>query len=361
MTEGAPFQGGVPVGTDHSVFSLTASPGFPGWLKARNISLVLTTYQAGRLFTVGCNPDGGLSVYQRTFERCMGLWAAPDASAFWVATQWQLWRLANALAPGAAYQGYDRLYIPRTGHTTGDLDIHDIAVDGAGEPLFVATQFNCLGTLSPRHSFKPRWRPPFISALTPGDRCHLNGLSMVDGRPAQVSAVARTDTLDGWRAHRADGGVLLVVPSGEVIASGLSMPHSPRVHEGRTWLLNAGSGHLGWVDPGSGRFEPVAFLPGFARGLAFVGHQALIGLSAARREFAFDGLPLAEALRRYRTEAYCGLAIVDLDSGVIREWLRLDGAVRELYDVAVLPGVVRPMVVGFITPEIRQLLSIDAE
>ena len=54
------------------------------------------------------------------------------------------------------------------------------------------------------------------------------------------------------------------------------------------------------------------------------------------------------------------MAIVDLATGALRKWLRLDGAVREIFDVSVLPGVARPMMLGFVTPEIQQLVSIDA-
>ncbi len=361
MTASLPFAGGVPVAADRSAVQFTASPGLPRWLAAQGVSLAFTTYQAGRLFTVGGNPDGGLSVFQRSFERCMGLWAAPDGQSFWMATKWQLWRFVNVLAAGRSHRGYDGLYVPRTGHTTGDLDLHDIALDAAGQPVFVATKFSCLAGLSDRHSFRPGWRPPFITALAPEDRCHLNGLAMLAGQPAYASAAACTDTAEGWRACRGDGGVILAIAMGEVIASGLSMPHSPRWRHDRLWLLNAGAGQLGYLDPGGSGFTAVAWLPGFARGLAFAGHYAIAGLSAARAEFSLDGLPLAEALRARNQAALCGLAIIDLNTGAIAEWLRLEGAVRELYDVAVLPGVKRPMTLGFATPEIQQLLSIDQE
>ena len=137
------------------------------------------------------------------------------------------------------------------------------------------------------------------------------------------------------------------------------MPHSPRWHNKRLWLLNAGSGEFGYLDPATGAFVAVTFLPGFARGLCFVGNHALVGISAARREAAFAGLRLDDELTRRRAEAVCGIAIIDLSTGAITEWLRLDGAVRELYDVAVMPGAVRPMVLGFVTDEIHHLLSIE--
>ena len=121
----------------------------------------------------------------------------------------------------------------------------------------------------------PRWRPAFISALAPEDRCHLNGMALVDGRPRFVTALGRTDTPAGWRAHKKDGGVLLDVASGEVIAAGLSMPHSPRWHEGELWLLESGAGTIGLIESRSGRYRPVLELPGFTRGFDFAGRIGL--------------------------------------------------------------------------------------
>ena len=136
--------------------------------------------------------------------------------------------------------------MPQVGYTTGDLDIHDVAVDAAGRPVFVATLFGCLATTSETHSFTPLWRPPFISKLAAEDRCHLNGLAMRDGAPAYVRAVAATDVADGWREHRRDGGVVIDVATNEIVCRGLSMPHSPRLHDGTLYVLNSGTG-LFWA------------------------------------------------------------------------------------------------------------------
>lgn len=337
-----------------------SSPGLSEWLSRHDVSLLLSTYQAGRLIAVGRNPDGGVSVFQRSLERCMGLWASADAEEFWVATAWQLWRFANALTPGTSHDNFDRVYVPRTGHTTGDLDIHDVALDGSGAPVFVNTKFNCLAQLSHRHSFTPIWKPDFITDITPEDRCHLNGLALRDGVPAYATSVSATNVADGWREHRAAGGVVFDIAGGTTIGHGWSMPHSPRWHRNRLWLLNAGEGEFGYVDPDTGRFAALTFLPGFARGLAFAGNYAIVGLSAERREFAFDGLALADELSRRNQQALCGIVIIDLATGDIAEWIRIEGAVRELYDVAVLYGASRPMVLGFLTDEIKRLLSIDS-
>lgn len=344
---------------------LLASPGFADWLRAADLSLALTTYQAGRLFLLGRKPDGRLRAHERRIEHCQGLWT--DGETLWVAGKSVLWRFAAATPPagtadeganGAAAGGADRVFLPREGRVTGALDVHDVALgevgDGRRGPVFVATAFNCLATISDTASFRPLWRPPFVGALVGEDRCHLNGLAMEGDRPAYVTAVSRSDVADGWRERRRDGGVVVDVASGEVVAAGLSMPHSPRLHEGRLWLLNSGEGEIGTIDPASGAFRAVAFLPGYARGLAFAGPYAVVGLSRPRRNHTFEGLALGERLAAKDVAPRCGLVVIDTRDGRTVEWLRFEHTIDELYDVAVLPGTAQPEAVGFLGPGIEQ-------
>ena len=331
----------------------------PAWLAEQRVSLAFTTYQTGKLFFVGLRPDGRLWVFERTFNRCMGLWG--DGQTLWMSTLYQLWRFENALRPGFRHDDCDRLYVPRVGWTTGDLDVHDVAVEAGGRVVFVSTSFSCLATPSERFSFTPLWRPPFVSKLAAEDRCHLNGLALADGRPRWVTAVAVTDVADGWRDRRRDGGCVIDVGDNEIAAAGLSMPHSPRWHHGRLWLLNSGTGQLGWVDLARGTFEPAAFAPGYLRGLAFAGDYAVVGLSRPRHDRTFGGLPLDAALAARGAEARCGLHVIDLRTGDTAHWLRLEGTVSELYDVVVLPDVVRPMALGFKTDEIQRLIAVGDE
>jgi uncharacterized protein (TIGR03032 family) len=269
-----------------------------------------------------------------------------------------LWRFENVLRPGEIYQGCDRLYIPKVGHTTGDLDIHDVAVDAGGRVIFVATLFGCLATLHERYSFAPLWRPPFLSKMAAEDRCHLNGLALEDGRPRYVTAVSKSDVADGWRDRRRDGGCVVEVPSGKIVAEGLSMPHSPRVYRGRLWLLNSGTGMLGSIDPATGSFVPLTFCPGYLRGLAFSGDYAVVGLSRPRHDKTFGGLALEQELAQRGADARCGLHVIDLRTGDTVHWVRVEGLVSELYDVVVLPGVVRPTLFGFKSEEIQRTVSI---
>ena len=341
-------------------FALTSSRHFPEWLAATRMSLAFTTYQAGKLFLLGVAPDGRLSVFERTFARSMGLGVGADGRSLALATQYQIHRFDNVLPDGqSSPDGFDAVYAPHVGWVTGDVDAHDVGFASDGRPVFVNTKFSCLATVSDGHSFKPVWMPPFISRLAPEDRCHLNGLALEHGRPRYVTAVSRSNAADGWRDRRTDGGIIIDVEKNEIVVEGLSMPHSPRLHDGRLWLLNSGTGELGHVDPQFGRFEAIAFCPGYARGLAFVGRHAILGLSMPRENRTFSGLPLDAALQSRHTDPRCGLASVDLENGDMIAWVRIEGVVRELYDVAVLPNVRRPSLIGFKTDEVRYVLSID--
>jgi uncharacterized protein (TIGR03032 family) len=340
-------------------FALTSSRHFAGWLASTGGSLAFTTYQAGKLFMLGTKPEGGLSVFERTFPRSMGLGVSADGRTVALASEYHIHRFDNVLPPGETNaEGFDAVYAPHAAWVTGDLDAHDVAFGADGRPLFVATLFGCIAAVSDGHSFKPIWKPPFVSRLAAEDRCHLNGMAVADGVPVYATAVSRSDAADGWRDRRRDGGVVIDVSSGEVVAEGLSMPHSPRLHGGRLWLLDSGRGQLGHVDLASGRFEPVAFCPGYARGLAFAGDNAVVGLSRARENRTFAGLDLDDELKTRDAEARCGLAVIDTRSGDMTAWVRLEGVVRELYDVAFLPGVRRPSLIGFKTDEVKRVISI---
>lgn len=340
-------------------FALTTSRHFPAWLTRTGVSIAFTTYQAGKVFLLGLKPDGRLAVFERSFARCMGLGAANAGRSLMLATHHQIIRFDDVLQPGARQGQHDALYAPHATWITGDLDAHDVAPGPDGRPIFVNTLFSCIAEVSDGASFRPLWRPPFISRLAPEDRCHLNGMAVEEGHPRYATAVSRADVADGWRERRADGGVVIDVQTGEVVAHGLSMPHSPRLHDGRLWVLNSGAGEFGTIDPGAGRFEPMAFCPGYARGLAFVDGYALVGLSLARDNRTFSGLPLDEALTRREAQARCGLLVIDLATGDVVEWVRIEGVVRELFDVAVLPGVANPAMIGFKTDEILRVISID--
>lgn len=330
---------------------INASRLFPSWLAGTGASLALSTYQAGKIFLIGTKPGGGLSIFERSFERSMGLGVGADT--LWAGTLYQLWKFDNFLDPGDTASGYDAMYVPTVGHTTGDIDIHDIHIDPDGRPVFVATRFNCIATLAERGSFRPLWRPPFIDRIAAEDRCHLNGLAFENGAPSFATAVSTSNVSDGWRAGRKDGGVLIYTPSDDIVATGLSMPHSPRVYQEKIYLLQAGTGEFGTIEESSGTFEPICFLPGFARGLSFVDDYAVIGLSRPRDNRSFSGLALDDRLAREGVPAQTAVVVVNLKTGDVEHRLSFEGVISELYDVQILPKTRRPMLHGFKSDAVR--------
>ena len=335
---------------------ITASRQFTSWLYEQKVSLVFTTYQAGKIFFIGLQPDGKLSVFERTLDRCMGL--CLDDNSLYVSTLYQLWRFENTLEKGQIYNNYDAIYLPQLSYVTGDLDIHDIRVaQNNKKPVFINTLFSCLATVSETHSFKPLWKPPFISKLVAEDRCHLNGLAMREGKPYYVTMVSQSDVADGWREHRINGGCVMDITNNEIIAEGLSMPHSPRWYQEKLWILNSGTGELGFIEKETGKFNPVTFCPGYLRGFSLYNDFAVVGISEPRHNKTFQGLPLDERLKEKKANPRCGLLIIDLRTGDIVHSLRIEGVVEELYDVEVLPQIRRPMAIGFKTDEIRRFVT----
>jgi uncharacterized protein (TIGR03032 family) len=323
----------------HSVFTSN----LPSILDQLNISLVVSTYQAGKVILIRSD-EGSINTHFRNFAKPMGL--AVDQSRLTIGGANTVWYFRNmlAVAPKLEPEGkHDAAYLPRAIHVTGDIDIHELAWDAQGELWIVNTRFCCLCTLDEDHSFIPRWRPPFLSALAPQDRCHLNGLAIVDGKPKYVTALGETDTPGGWRENKRNGGILIDVESNEIVLRGLSMPHSPRVYDGRLWVLESGNGGLASVALEQGAWVTIARLPGFTRGIDFVGPLAFIGLSQVRESAVFSGIPLVER----DEERSCGVWVVNIRTGQTVAFLRFESGVEEIFAVQVLHNTRFPEMVPF--------------
>jgi uncharacterized protein (TIGR03032 family) len=322
-------------------FAYSCSDGFVEILDRLAGSILISTYQAGRVIVLGAS-RGRLSLSLHSFDHAMGMAVAPDRIA--VGSWSQIWLLearsdiARQLEPTGQYDG---CFVTRVSHVTGEIRIHELAWVGR-ELWYVNSLFSCLCSLDPAHSFLPRWRPPFITRLAAEDRCHLNGMAVADGRVLYATALGETDSADGWREQKASGGCLIDVPSGETVARGFALPHSPRIHQGRVWLLDSGRGLLVTVDPQSGRPQTVVELPGYPRGLTFADNYALVGLSRTRAGRGFEGMPLAQR----RDQLTCGLAVVDLSIGRVVAFLEFTAGVYETFDVQFLPGIRSPAIGG---------------
>lgn len=317
--------------------------GFRDWLAGAGGAVAVSTYQAGMLVLVSWDGER-VRVLPRRFDKPMGL--DGDGARLALATRHELTVFANAaaLAPDHGRQRggwYDALYLPRVTWHIGDVQAHEVQCAG-DDCWIVNTRYSCLMRPSAGYSFEPAWAPPFVSDLVPEDRCHLNGLALADGRPAYATALGETDAAHGWRERRADGGIVLDVAADAVLARGFAMPHSPRVHDGRLYVLDSGRGALCRVDRDAGAVETVAELPGYARGLAFVGDTALVGLSRIREKHLFGGMPI----ERRHESLRCGVAVVDPRRGEMTGLLECTAGATELFDLRFLPGLERPNILG---------------
>lgn len=339
--------------------TLVPSPGLGAWLAETGGTLAFTTYQSSRLFLIAADREGRVDALERIMGTAMGL--AVDDRGFWIANQQQAWRFADIGPRRLGERDFDAVYMPRKGHFLGPCDAHDVLgnVSFRGrrhELLFANTHYSCVASIDDHHNFRPVWKPDFVSAVSLGDRCHLNGLCARDGELAYVTLCGRSDTTIGWKPTKHGGGCVIDVATDRVVCDGLSMPHSPRWHDGRLWLLNSGTGDFGHVDLATGGFIPVGLCPGFARGLAFVGGYAVIGLSKLRDNTFAAGLPVLGRLESSHIRQACGLLVVDPATGKLVHWLTIEGPVSELYDVAFLPGRRRPFTPGFSEPTLHRLL-----
>lgn len=299
-----------------------------GIIQHLGISLLFSTYQAGKLGVVTVK-DQTLDIAFHNFERAMGIAVNKTRMAVggkdWVYFLKNDPDIAGQIEPEGSH---DACFLTKSGQYTGDISIHDLAWGGQ-ELWIVNTRFSCLCTLSNNYNFLPQWQPEFISAIAPEDRCHLNGMAMVNGMPKYVTVLGKTNIPGGWREEKAHGGCILEVPSSKVITDGLSMPHSPRLERGVLWVLNSGRGELITVDPHSGKQEVILELPGYTRGLAIVGKYAFVGLSKIRETAIFGNLPIGDRFNDLK----CGIAVVDLQAREMISCLEFKSGVDEIFDL----------------------------
>tara|TARA_R110002049_G_scaffold285698_4_gene467078 strand:- start:242494 stop:243696 length:1203 start_codon:yes stop_codon:yes gene_type:complete len=316
-------------------------------LNQTRCALLASTYAAGKVAAIGTGPDG-LRLSFSNFQQAMGIAAGPRGLAIGGPNLIWFLRDAGSLATRIEPIGpdgvgpFDRGYLTRESFVTGNIQIHEMGWGSQGELWVVNTLFSCLCTLHEDYSFVPRWQPSFITELAPEDRCHLNGMAMVDGKPKYVTALGTSNAKRGWRDNKSSGGVLIDVDSGETIAAGFCMPHSPEVHQGKIFLLDSGHGQLVKVDPVSGDVETITRYPGYGRGMSIHGQFAFIGMSKARETSVFGGVPICED----RSAMRCGIVVVDLLAGECVAYLEFQTGVEELFDVQVLPQTYSPVLCG---------------
>jgi uncharacterized protein (TIGR03032 family) len=342
--EAGPKSGGLlKVSSEATPMKADYTGAFVELLTKAKASLIFSAYNSGYLGTVradGASLDTGYCQMQKP----MGI--ALSDSKLSISTEDSVtgFHKQNGLASMVARDAhFDAVFVPQSTVYTGNIAIHDMAYGSAPgfEGLWFAnTAFSCVSKLDHELSFVPVWRPKWISSLAHENRCHLNGLAMVDGAPRYVTSLSQADTPGGWREHKGTGGVIVDIKTDRVIASGLSMPHSPRWHMNKLYFLESGKGSLALVDHRSGEVTTIATLPGFTRGLAFIGNYALVGLSQVR-DSAFKDLPVTST----KQERNCGIWVVDIRSGKTVGTLKFEGAIQELFDIVVVENSSWPVII----------------
>ena len=315
---------------------------FPDLLRHFRSSLAVSTYQAGKLVLLRAE-GSNINTHFRNFNRPMGM--AADGERIAIGTYMEIAEYRNMPAVAKRLHEpprHDAVYLGRRGHITGAIDVHEMAWDGEGELWFINTLFSCLCTLDSRSSLVPRWRPRFVSHLAPEDRCHLNGLAMRDGVPRYVTSLGESNAPGGWRENKRNGGLLIDLQSDAILCRGLSLPHSPRWYNNQLWVLESGRGALVRVDPKNGERTDVARVPGFARGMDFMGPLAFIGLSQLRESNPFTDIPITDD----NADRQSGVWAVNIENGNTVAFLKFTGGVEEIFAVQALHGAGYPEILN---------------
>lgn len=335
-------------------FSYTFTPSIPELLQSLQCSLAMSTYQAGKIVLISPLDKERLTTLPRSFQRPMGFYV--NANQMVLASRNEVITFENSPELAKHYpkkpNTYDSMYVPRVTFYSGSVDMHDIAIGNEGI-WAVNTSFSCLCIVNGQHNFVPRWKPSFISELTPDDRCHLNGLVMKDGTPKYVTALGQTNTPAGWRDNITEGGVLIDVETNEIILDKLAMPHSPMLHNGELYMLLSATGEFIKVDHESKSYEVIRNLKGFCRGLDIIGDYAFIGMSKLRKNSStFSKLSFSDTAKE------AGIKVVHIPTKSLVGEIEYKASVEEIYEVKILHNTIRPNILNTIDPIHENSLAI---
>lgn len=315
-------------------YQITYSKSLIDLFLKEKFSVAFTTYQAGKLILISVKDD---QIHQIpiSFKKPMGIAIQGSKLAIACIDEIQFFSKEEnqKIQRKDELNEFDSIYLHRATYHTGILDVHDL---GFGEGLIwgVNTLYSCLAVYDINFSFRQKWKPPFISTLTPEDKCHLNGMAMKNNIPKYVTALSKDDTKEGWRKDKLKTGVVIEVPSGKIILDGLSMPHSPRIYNEEFYVLESGSGKLLKVAPQNNRYEVIYNFDCFIRGLSFYRNIAIIGKSKIRESSKdFDDLTVKQNSR------HAGLLFFDMIKNEIIGELNYETDVEEIFDVQILGSI----------------------
>lgn len=334
------------------------SASFAAILAETKSTLAVSTYQSGKLMLISSLNGKHVVQFAKNLPRPMGI-AINDKGLMAVACKSTVEVFGNhrslALTFPKEPRKYDGMFFPRATYYTGQADMHDIAWHEGGL-IGVNTAFSCLSRITHHASFEPFWQPEFITDLVPDDRCHLNGLAMDDGQPKYVSLLGRSNVKQGWRENKLESGLIIDIQTGEVVADQLAMPHSPRVFNGQLFFLLSGVGEIYRYDPSTKKIYLYAEGEGFVRGMTQLGGYLIVALSTVRESSrSFGDLPVVG--RNHRA----GLLVYELESGAKVADFFWEEQIKEIFDVHVLSGVRRGVMLDKKGEIPKRAVAIDAD
>jgi uncharacterized protein (TIGR03032 family) len=328
-------------------FSCKFSPQFSELLYRLNCTISLSTYQAGKLIFLSAKDEENIVQLPRTFKKAMGIAQSEDGKKLALACQNEVLVFTDSPSLAKYYpkapEVYDALYMPRLTYHTGALDLHDLSF-GANEELYgVNTLFSCLIKLDSNYNFTPIWKPEWIDRIVSEDRCHLNGMAMKDGRPRFVSAFNTGNKPQSWREDITKTGVIIDIETNEIVCEGLPMPHSPRMFNGKLYVLLSASGELACIDTEQKKYSVVTKLGGFVRGMDLIEDYLFVGISKIRKSSStFGDLSFDKAANR------AAIVAVHLPTGSIAGEITYQNSVDEIYDVNIIQDKTRPNILNTI-------------
>ena len=327
-----------------SPFSCSFSANVPELMSKLKCTLAITTYQAGKIVFLSPRDENNLVQLPRTFPKPMGIALDQNGDKMALACKDEVTVFKNSSALAYTYPAkpkvYDSLYMPRSKFYVGPVDIHDLMWGNDG--LYaVNTLFSCIAKIGEDHSFTPYWQPPFISEIVPEDRCHLNGMAMLNGKPKFVTAFNQGNSERSWREVVTTDGILMDMDNNEILLSNLAMPHSPRIFNGDLYLLLSATGEFIKVELENKNYEVICNLNGFVRGMAYHKDFVFIAISKLRENSStFAKLDIAGKSKDAK------IMIVHLPTKSVQGEITYHTSVDEIYDIQILPNKIRPNIMS---------------
>lgn len=341
--------------TEENRFHITYDKSVAELLITLKSVIAISTYQAGKVIFLGAKNESLLNQTPVSFKKPMGIALLDNKMAIATLDEIQIYSNSTMLAKQFPYseEDFDALYLPRATYYCGETDLHDLHF-AKGGLWAINTRFSCISSYDINYSFTPRWKPPFITNLMPEDRCHLNGMATIDSVPAFVTALGKTNVKEGWRENITKGGVLMKVPSGEIVLDNLAMPHSPRIINNELYLLLSATGEIIKCDVERKTYEVIFKVAGFIRGMAFYKNYLFVGLSKLRKSSkTFSKLPVTELSN------YAGVMVIDLKNRRKIGEIKYNKTVEEIFDVQIIPNTMNPGLIN--TNDDRHKLAVTTK